>query len=652
MIPEFVRPHWLLLAPVWLALVWRLTRHELAAFRWLDERVGERFRTRYTSFSSERAVRRRGWCLAASGALLAVAAAGPSFDGELEVKAEGSDVVVLLDASQSMYATDVDDGAGGDDDKTDRFTAAVEIARRTVEALPDHRFAIFTFSGAAAPEMAMTGDRVLIEDALFHAEPHTVYESPGSSFAAALDVVLPFTGDGRAVQALIISDGEQPFAEDFEDPLAALEGAGVPVHAVTVGTAEGQSRVYDDVAEDEREFRVDFTTRRVDRHLYEMSDRTGGVFAISASYADDVGSAATVIAKALGSHPGGYGPLDRELASEARGVERGRWALGLFLLLFAVDAVAGARRRRPPTAGFDLDRLGGGPEPRRAARSPGVRATAALLVASALSCTPSALERAHRENERGLAFDSAGAFETARTHFERSRAFAVRAHIPTHNLGRTLTRAERYGEAHDFFEEAMRLDADFLDPYYGDGVALFSWGESERDPEGCVLERTQELWQAALGRFEAFEERAPKDHPLVENGTLNAAAVRGHLTEIEALIEEPPPSCESPPPPPPSPNAGSPPPPSGDGDDGPPPPSGDESEEPPPPSGGAAPPPPPPSGAPPPPSPAGLSPDERKTLDAELERILADSRADGVYHRRTGQAHWTPGRKATEKLWW
>ncbi|MEO1367868.1 MAG: vWA domain-containing protein, partial [Acidobacteriota bacterium] len=243
--PEFFRPHWLLLAPAWLALIWWVTRRELAAFRWLDERLGERFRPRYTSFASERSVRRRGWGLAALGTLLAVAAAGPSFDGEVEVKEEGSDVVVLLDASQSMYATDVDGGAGGDD-PTDRFTAAVEVARRTVEALPDHRFAIFTFSGAAAPEMAMTSDRVLIEDALFHAEPHTVYESPGSSFAAALDVVLPFTGDGRAVQALIVSDGEQPYPEDYGDALAALVGAGVPVHAVAVGTLDGQSRVYED----------------------------------------------------------------------------------------------------------------------------------------------------------------------------------------------------------------------------------------------------------------------------------------------------------------------------------------------------------------------------------------------------------------------
>ncbi|MEO1087695.1 MAG: vWA domain-containing protein, partial [Acidobacteriota bacterium] len=354
--PELLRPHWLLLALPRLALVWLATRRERSAFRWLERRVGERFRPSYTAFASERAVRRRGWWLSALGVLLAVAAAGPSFDGEVEVKAEGSDVVILLDASQSMYATDVDSADGDDDDKVDRFTAAVELARRAVEALPDHRFAIFTFSGAAAPEMAMTSDRVLIEDALFHAEPHTIYQSPGSSFAAALDVVLPFTGDGRSLQALILSDGEQPFAEDYGEALAALVGAGVPVHAAAVGTREGQGRSYKDVDEDEREFKVDYTTRRVDRHLEEMADRTGGVFTVAASYRDDVGSAATAVAKGLRSHPGGYGPLDRELASGDRGVDRGRWALGVFLLLFLVDVAVGARRRRPPPPGFDLDR--------------------------------------------------------------------------------------------------------------------------------------------------------------------------------------------------------------------------------------------------------------------------------------------------------
>ncbi|MEM1177664.1 MAG: VWA domain-containing protein [Acidobacteriota bacterium] len=662
MIPEFLRPEWLLAALVWLAVVWFATGRQVRAFRWLEERIGERFRPRYTSYASVWQVRRHGWLIAALGALLALAAAGPSFEGDVDVEAAGSDVILLLDASQSMYATDLESEEWPD---IDRFQVAVALAREVVEALPEHRFAIYTWSGAASPEMAMTADRVLIEDALQHAEPHTVYERPGSSFAAALDVVLPFTGKGRAVQVLFLSDGEQPFEEDFDGALDSVAAAEVPVHAISIGTREGQNRVYNDVPDDEKAFKVDFRTTRVDRHLHRMADRTGGTFAIFEEYPRNLELAARTVLAGLRSHSGGYGPLDRELAGD-RGVDRGRWALAVFLGLFCFHIAFGSRRP-PSTPGFELDRIGAAGPGLRAkpagGQAAGVRATSWLLVLSVASCSPSILERVHRQNELGLGFEAAGAFGAAQRHFERSRAYAVRAHIPTHNLARTLTRAERYGEAHGLFEEAMLLNPDFLDPYYGDGVALFAWGEAERDPKGCHLERTLELWQAALGRFETFEDRAPGDHPLVERGVINAEAVRGHLTEIETLIEEPPPECRAPPPP--APDSDNPPPPDGgdcdqpppDGSDGehpPPPPGGDDGDPPPPPppdGDNGDPPPPPPEGNPPP-SMGGLSPEEEQQLDAELERILSDSRADGVYHRRTKQAHWSPGRKATERLWW
>ena len=687
-LPTWQRPELLMAIGPWLLLVWLLYRWHRGAFRWLEQHVSPRFLARYTAYGSTVAIKRHGWLVASLGILLAVAAAGPSFDAEVEAKGDGGDVLLLLDASQSMDASDVAVPAGvigeNGENESSRFEVAVELARELVAGLPNHRFALSTWSGSVAPELPMTKDGVLLDEALHHVELHTIYQSSGSSFAQALDAILPYTGKGRALQAIFLSDGEQPFAEDYEESLRAVIEAGVGVHAFAIGTEAGQGRTYTKVSEEEKPFKTDFHTRRVDEHLSAMARRSGGQFSVVESYPANI--AVSEIRQAVRTFEARPGRLDEELAQATRsGTDQGRYLMIPFLVLFLLHTLwIGRRGRRGDgdSPGFDLSRLGtassrppagisarssAAPDASHDVESRGVQPhgvasiVGALLLMGLVACAPSLLELAHRANERGLALDETS-MGLARPHFERSRAYGVEAHIPSFNLARGLAQDGELAEAHELFEQTMQLEPDLVEAPFADGILLFDWGEEERDPRGCELDRTMELWQASLGRFEALAER-PDEHAYRSAAVDNAVIVRQALTEIEKLIEEPPEACRQPPPPQQddSQGQGSPPPPSQDDsqDQGapPPPPQQDDSQDqnppPPPPSS-----PPPPGGQgqgqdqqPPPPS-GGLSPQDELRIQQALHRIQGNTRRENVYHRRTPEQQWRPGVKVTERVWW
>lgn len=110
--------------------------------------------------------------------------------------------------------------------------------------------------------------------------------------------------------------------------------------------------------------------------------------------------------------------------------------LGIFLLGFLYDALAFGRRRRLADYRFDVGRIGTPPEPPHplaaaVRRATGGRAVATLLVLLAAGCggpwLRTSLWRSHQENERGLARDLVGRHDAARSYYERSIGYRVRA---------------------------------------------------------------------------------------------------------------------------------------------------------------------------------------------------------------------------------
>jgi Ca-activated chloride channel family protein len=146
--------------------------------------------------------------------------------------AGGFEVVLVLDASNSMLAEDV---------PPSRVGQQREVARRLVSEI-DGRFGIVYFSGGGYVLSPLTDDR---EAALMFAEtvdPSLVGRG-GTSLPAGLVQGLAVLGGGEpgAPRAIVLlSDGESTVdSGELDAVLSNASAAGVSIHAVGFGTTEG-----------------------------------------------------------------------------------------------------------------------------------------------------------------------------------------------------------------------------------------------------------------------------------------------------------------------------------------------------------------------------------------------------------------------------
>jgi Ca-activated chloride channel family protein len=186
--------------------------------------------------------RRPGWwrhliaAVFAAGLVLAtVGAAQPTIPGEVEQKQ--ATVIVAIDASDSMGATDV---------KPDRITAAVTAARSFIGDLPStFHVGLVTANSAPAVIVAPTTDHQAVQNALDSLEL-----SPGTALGEAIFTslsALPHrsaaggqeaSGDQPAPSALVVllSDGVTTTGRPDSEAVDAAVAAGVPVSTIAFGT--------------------------------------------------------------------------------------------------------------------------------------------------------------------------------------------------------------------------------------------------------------------------------------------------------------------------------------------------------------------------------------------------------------------------------
>jgi Ca-activated chloride channel homolog len=289
--------------------------------------------------------------------LLGLAFAGPRWGVEQNVvRQQGIDVVLTLDASLSMLATD---------EKPSRLLAMKQEINRLRDLSPGDRFALLAFAGRSYILTPLTVDNSALDLFLQNLDP-TIVGQGGSSLSSALRqatnlLALNKSPGDRAI--VLMTDGEG--FDNPDDVLAEARRArdmGIVVITVGFGTTQGSTIpiVENRVVTQKKDENGNVVITRYDPQLLrQIADEAKGVF-IDAAQPDKAGKIRQTL-NTLRANP-------RSLVSgEDLGVQF-QWFVLAALLLVAADTFSQTRRHR--------------------ARAIAAAATTATLLLFTISCRP------------------------------------------------------------------------------------------------------------------------------------------------------------------------------------------------------------------------------------------------------------------------
>jgi Ca-activated chloride channel family protein len=267
--------------------------------------------------------------------LLTVALGGPMWGFRWQqVQREGIDLIVAIDTSRSMLATDV---------KPNRLARAKLAVQDLLAQLGGDRIGLVAFAGTAFLQCPLTLDFGALSQSLEAIEAGIIPRG-GTSLAAAIDASLgAFEGRQAEHQALVvITDGED-LGGDLDAAIKQATDRGVKIYTVGIGTSEGEliplerGGFVKDRNGQVVKSRLDETT------LQKIANDTGGAylhatdtaFGLAELYRDYIATMEK-----------------RELAStlERRFEHRFQWPLVLAFLLLLVEPLIGERRPEPRAA--------------------------------------------------------------------------------------------------------------------------------------------------------------------------------------------------------------------------------------------------------------------------------------------------------------
>jgi Ca-activated chloride channel family protein len=259
---------------------------------------------------------------------LVLALAGPMWGFHWqEVRREGIDLIVAIDTSRSMLATDV---------KPNRLARAKLAVQDLLSQLHGDRIGLVAFAGSAFVQCPLTLDYSAFSQSLEAVEIGIIPKG-GTALADAIDVSLAaFEGRQGSHQALVlITDGEDHEGE-VKDAAKRAGERGVKVYTVGIGTAEGELIPAESGFVKDRSGQV-VKSRLGEESLKEIAVETGGVylhpagtsFGLTELYRDYIDKMEK-----------------RELSStlEKRFEQRFQIPLGAGVLLLLIESLIGERR--------------------------------------------------------------------------------------------------------------------------------------------------------------------------------------------------------------------------------------------------------------------------------------------------------------------
>ena len=132
-------------------------------------------------------------------AAIIIALARPqTHDSERSSRVEGTDIVLCLDISSSMLATDL---------KPTRFQAAKEVAQKFVNQRTDDNIGLVVFSGESLSLMPLTADKTALVNAVSNVQMGALNDGTaiGDGLSSAINRLI--SGKAKSKSIILLTDG-------------------------------------------------------------------------------------------------------------------------------------------------------------------------------------------------------------------------------------------------------------------------------------------------------------------------------------------------------------------------------------------------------------------------------------------------------------
>jgi len=186
------------------------------------------------------------------------------------ISRKGIDVVVALDVSKSMLATDL---------QPSRLERAKQFINKLMSEMPNDRIALVLFAGKAYMQMPLTTDHNAAQMFVTSAGPNAVPQQ-GTVISEALKMSANAfnTADRRFKAVVLISDGEDhdPEADKTSKELAEQ---GMMINTVGIGSPEGANIFDPSTGENKRDEMGNLVVTKLNEdELKMLAENTHGVY--------------------------------------------------------------------------------------------------------------------------------------------------------------------------------------------------------------------------------------------------------------------------------------------------------------------------------------------------------------------------------------
>lgn len=400
---------------------------------------------------------------------------------EKETKQKGRDVIIAMDTSRSMLATDI---------APDRLKRAKLFTQDLVGLLQGDRIGLIAFAGSSFLQAPLTLDYAAVTNALDELDTNVIPKG-GTNIAAAITTAREAFGkaEGQTRALVILTDGEELDADGISAAKQAAQ-EGVRIFTVGIGSPEGSLisiRTEDGRQDFVRDRSGKPVTSKLDAaRLNEMASATGGFYVqIGPDAARDV-------------FQRGIEPMEMTeggvfTARQPR--ERYQWPLGIATVCLALSVLVGDRKRKLSRA---------------------VVALSGLLAFSA---------SAHADAP-GIAEYQSGQYEKAAEVFTKGLQSQPTSRQLQFNAGTSAYKLGNFDQAVLHFTDALLTDDPKLreNAFYNLANSLVRKGESAKEKEAKKTD-----WKSAVEHYTEALQLNPDNKLAQENRDL----VKKLLEELE-----------------------------------------------------------------------------------------------------------------------